>query len=173
MCALKALHFHSAFLLCRLANLISSFIHGTHGRLVVFLCLTGSWRSSRERNVLSNKLVASSSGSSVSTWKSSLLRISSINASLSIDRSFLNETRPTLRGGRAVFSLNSSARWSENKMSGADRPQIRLSDSRVITRSSVWPCSWVGSPHVELTSLTPINARNDKQLDHCDHQHGC
>ena len=74
-----------------------------------------------------------------------LLRISSLNASLSIDHSCLNETRPTLRDGRAVFNLNSSARWSENKMPGAGRPQIRLSDSRVITRSSVWPCSCVGS----------------------------
>ena len=125
MCALEALHFLSAFLLCRLANLISSFIHGTHDRLVVFLCLTGAWRSSREPNILSNK-AANSSGSSVSIRKSLLLRISSINASLLNDRSFLNETRPTLRGGRAVFNLDSSARWSENKMSGAGRPQKKV-----------------------------------------------
>ena len=26
-------------------------------------------------------------------------------------------------------------------------------------------------PHVELKTLTPINPRNDKQLNHCDHQH--
>ena len=36
-------------------------------------------------------------------------------------------------------------RSSENKMSGAGRPLIRLSDFRVITRSSVWPSSCVGS----------------------------
>ena len=125
MCALEVLHFLSAFLLCRLANLISSFIHGTHDRLVVFLCLTGAWRFSRKPNILSNK-AANSSGSSVSIRKSLLLRISSINASLSTDRSFLNETQPTLRGGRAVFNLNRSARWSENKMSGAGRCAIPL-----------------------------------------------
>ena len=163
--------FLSAYLLCRL---ISSLIQGTHGRIVIFhyrsvtvaLRCVPCWIGDPARNAMYCRIRQQA-------YQDHHYSFGKFAFTNFIRKCILINWSQLPKWDTVVFNLNSSARWAENKMSGACRSLIRLSDFWVITRSSVWPSSCVGSATCWVKDIDSNKSKNDKQLNHCDHQHGC
>ena len=142
-----------------LASLISTLYHGTSGRDLMVLVITGACAWRVLDNVVFYKLTSSLRFSGL-CWHTADFCRSFLNDSMSMLLVFLYDISLIVSDGFLIIKSLITVKWSENRQSAIELVGNRLSAHLVIITSRVWPDLWVGT---STRCCKPMDSSNPKK----------